>query len=93
MWRSRLTRAVFRGRDDFLGEAYMHGPKCVSAALVEDSNEVDDGVGAVEQSVQGVRIMDVSAEKPDRVENPQRVRGRPLSGWGRGPSGRPLRGG
>jgi hypothetical protein len=51
----------------------MHRPKCVSAALVEDPNEVDDCVGAVEQSIQGVRIMNVSAEKPDRVENPQGV--------------------
>jgi hypothetical protein len=65
---------VFRGRDDFLCEANMHRPKCASAALVEDSNEVDDGVGAVEQSVQGVRIINVRAEKPDRVENPQGVR-------------------
>jgi hypothetical protein len=62
-----------RGCDDFLGEAYMDRSKCVSAALVEDSNEVDDGVGAVEQSVQGVKVMNVSAQQSHRVENPQGV--------------------
>jgi hypothetical protein len=36
------------GCDDFFSESHVDGLKCVSSALVEDTNKVDDGVCAVE---------------------------------------------
>ena len=49
----------------------MHGLECAAAMLVEDSDEIDNGIGSVEQACERVGVVNVRSDQPDCVENPE----------------------